>query len=297
MSVQDIIFSAAGGSSTTSSIEYAVGVYDLPITANWSQILFANDKTVIVGVNQFVTITDPVDQSTMVSGTLPKTVSSDAKLVYANNYLMIPDATNQMVLYSTNKFTAFKVGGPWKQTWANGTYYSTLFDIAENGVALFTDELYTSYNYRNLVSLIGPTRQALPQFTTVTYSSPMGTIGVQGSSRFNSSATAIYTPGIGIPNTLAVYTNKKQLKNGKLLPSTTSCHAYDPVNKKYMAIGKDGFIYESSDGSNYVKNTATVIPAGVYKDMTFAGGKFCAAIYNTNKFVVIGDKITDQTVL
>ena len=263
MSVQDIIFAASGGtSSPTSTIEYTVGVYDLPITAGWSALVYTGDKTVIVGDNTFVTITDPADQSTMKYGTISggHVVSPYAKLVFAYGYVMTVDQYQYRVIYSSGEFSSFAASNP---MWDSRGFSYQLYDIAENGVGLINPERNT-LAYRQYALMKGPT-----------YS--------KTGSRWAGSEESLFVPG-GLRN----YGNKKQLKDGKVLPSTASCHAYNPINQTYMAIGKDGFIYESTDGTNYVKNTATVIPAGSYLDMTFAGGKFCAPIYNTNKFVVIG---------
>lgn len=261
MSVQDIIFAASGGAWSPTSIEYQVGVYDLPISGSWTALVFANDKTVIVGADKFVTITDPADQSTMKYGTISgATVNSYAKLVFAYGYVMTVDNSLYQVIYSSGEFTSFAVSN---LMWDSRGFNYQLYDISEAGTGLINPER-NILAYRQYAIMKGPS-----------YS--------KAGSRWAGSEQSLFAPG-GLRN----YGDKKYVKNGKIRPSIASCHAYNPINQTYMAIGKDGFIYESTDGTNYVKNTATIIPTGSYLDMTFAGGKFCAPIYNTNKFVVIG---------
>lgn len=281
MSVQDIIFSASG--STSISIEYQVGVYDLPIAANWSALVYTGDKTVIVGDNKFVTITDPSDQSTMVYGDLPMKVRSTLnKLVCLNRTVLIPGKN----VSSTPGYPIKSLDGG--LTWA---------------VHYVNDLTIASYSYEPTDITPLSTKdgfnvrlRSYNQYNTYMRYSRMDIIP---SNMYNMGsqydvATTYQTATFNLLGSTDERQKYRKFPDKSTLPKIkqglTNSYAYGKLDgiDRYVYIGNDGFLYESTDGTNYIKNTSTIIPTGTYLDITFAGGKFCAPIANTNKFVVIG---------
>lgn len=282
MSVQDIIFAASGGASSPTSIEYQVGVYDLPISANWSALVYTGDKTVIVGDNKFVTITDPADQSTMVYGDLPMKVRSTLnKLVCINQTILIPGkGLNNWPGYPIKSLDG---GLTWAIHYVNDITINSYSYEPTDITPLSTKDGFNvrlcSYNqsdtymrYSRLGIIPSNLYNMGSHYDTAT-SYQTATFTIMGST--NESQKYWKTPGFALP---------------RIQQGLTKSYAHGKLNgvDTYAYIGNDGFLYESTNNVTYTKNTSTIIPTGTYLDITFAGGKFCAPIANTNKFVVIG---------
>lgn len=257
-------------------------MYDLPITANWSALVYTGDKTVIVGDNKFVTITDPADQSTMVYGDLPMKVRSSLnKLVSLNNTILIPGkAASNVPGYAIKSLDG---GLSWAMHYVNdltiASYSYEPTDITPLNTKLGFSVRLRSYNQsttymRYSIFDIIPTNLYNMGSHYDTATAMQSVYGVWGQAT----------------DERQKFVRTNLAKFPRIRQGNTNSYAYGKINdvNTYVYIGNDGFLYESTDGTNYIKNTSTVIPTGTYLDITFAGGKFCAPIANTNKFVVIG---------
>lgn len=252
----------------------------------------------IVGDNKFVTITDPADQSTMVYGDLPVNfigtkinaasngtvfiplgvsnhTSSVPSYIYSSNHGITWDKANVMV--AGTKFFVSDFGSTSKSYYPPSTRDTIYIRLLNTGAQInyaFTGTINSSNpSTPNWISL----SQTLPATSTH--------INMQGQIHANPAKFNKYSPTkIGTTSGPGVVS----LPNNTLTKSYA--YNYDPSRNAslYAYIGSDGFLYESIDGTTYTKNTATVIPSGQYHDIEYAGGKWVAPIYGTNKLVVIG---------